>query len=61
MTEYGCRAFTYLFTDDFCKNSVCDEHQNKCHIGLFQSNTTTVMTVATAYPSSQLHPPNIVC
>jgi len=28
MMKYGCTSI-YLFTDDFCKNSVCDEHQNK--------------------------------
>ena len=28
MMEYGCTSIC-LFTDDFCKNSVCDEHHNK--------------------------------
>jgi len=50
------RAFIYLLTISvrilFMTSTII-----KCHTGLLQWNTATVLTVATAYPSSQLHPP----
>jgi len=53
-------AFIYLLTISvrilFVTSTII-----KCHTRLFQWNTATVTTVATAYPSSQLHPPEIVC